>query len=181
MGRREQTNASFKGCCVLKCWLCGIWTRFPSLCNSPAWWTAQTSNSRGISKVMILGKLATASISNGRVVARITQQWKQQLHKLYQELIFLHCCCYYLTHLDWNWNWFLKVQDPDNPSQSIYDSWVGSSNSPLVSKMQKPIIAPTWLYDLKLITLRKKENCIAATLNVKSVIDFVSSQPASDN
>ncbi|XP_059433343.1 probable glutamate carboxypeptidase LAMP1 isoform X2 [Corylus avellana] len=29
----------------------------------------------------------------------------------------------------------LQVRDPDNPSQSLYDSWVGSSNSPLIGRL----------------------------------------------
>ncbi|KAE7998641.1 hypothetical protein FH972_003166 [Carpinus fangiana] len=28
-----------------------------------------------------------------------------------------------------------EVRDPDNPSQSLYDSWVGSSNSPLIGRL----------------------------------------------
>ena len=70
---------------------------------------------------------------------------------------------YIVSHFNFFSQWMLaltltlilmKVKDPDNSSQTIYESWVGSSGSPLVSITANEVKLSECLYNLNIYMLK---------------------------
>lgn len=109
MGRREQGTVVLKGCCLCQCRFCRLWYWISCLFHSSDRQTTQTCHSTGFSPLLISG--------NSLLIT-----------------ILLSLGFIIFSNFP-----YLKVQDPDNSSQTVYESWTRSEDLPMVRTLSRSV------------------------------------------